>query len=65
MDCEEKLCLIITYVATTERFASAVAKLRTATDAEFDEAFIASETARVECGTARRAIQEHRTRHCC
>ena len=65
MVCEEKMRLIFTYVAATERLAIAVAKLRTATNEEFDEAFIASEIARTECGKARRAIQEHRVQHCC
>jgi len=65
MVCEEKMRLIISYVATTERFAIAVAKLQTATDEEFDEAFLASEKARIECAIARRAIHKHRTQHYC
>jgi hypothetical protein len=65
MVCAEKMRLIATYAATTERFAIEVAKLRMATDEEFDKAFIASEMARTECGKARRAIQEHRVQHRC
>jgi hypothetical protein len=65
MVCEEKMRLIVTYVAATERLAIAVAKLRQSTDEEFDEAFIVSEMARTECGKARRAIQEHRVQHGC
>ena len=65
MACEEKMRLITTYVAITERLAVAVANLQLATGEEFNEALAASEAALTECGKARRAIQEHRTEHCC
>ncbi len=63
--CAEKMRLITAYAASTEWFAIAVAKLRTVAHEEFDEAFMASEIARVECTKARRAIQKHRNEHCC
>ena len=63
--CAEKIRLITAYATSTEWFAIAVAKLRTATHEEFDETFMASEIARVECTKARRAIQKHRNEHRC
>jgi hypothetical protein len=62
--CAEKMRLITAYATSTEWFAIAVAKLRTTTHEEFDEAFMASEIARIECTKARRAIQKHRN-DCC
>jgi hypothetical protein len=65
MFCDEKMRLITAYAALTELLAISVAKLRLATNEEFDEALAASETARIECGNARRAVQTHRVAHCC
>jgi hypothetical protein len=65
MVCEEQLRLITEYAAITERLAIAVAKLRLATDEEFNKAMVASDAARAECSKARRAIQKHRAQHCC
>jgi hypothetical protein len=65
MVCEEKIRLITAYAGTTERYAIAVAKLRTVTQEEFDNAFLASERARVECTKARHAIQDHWRKHSC
>jgi hypothetical protein len=63
--CDEKVRLIALYAVSTQRFAIAVAKLRTTTDEEFDEYFLESEAARIECGRARHTIQKHRAEHCC
>jgi ribosome recycling factor len=65
MVCEEKNRLITAYAAVTERYAIAVAKLRRTTNEEFNKALAASETARAECGEARRAIEKHKDQHCC
>ncbi len=48
--CDEKVRLISLYAVSTQRFAIAVAKLRTTTDEEFDEYLLESEAAHIECG---------------
>jgi hypothetical protein len=52
--------LITAYAGTTEQYAIAVARLRSAASSEFRTILAESETARAECGKTRRALQKHR-----
>jgi hypothetical protein len=65
MVCKEKMRLVTAYAATADQYAASVARLRMTEKSEFSKALAASETARTECGKARRAIQEHRIQHSC
>jgi len=65
MVCKEKMRLVTAYAATADQYAASVARLRMTGKSEFSKVLAASEVMRAECGKARRAIQEHRVRHCC
>jgi len=65
MLCDDKIRLIAAYADTTERYAIAAAKLRTARGPQLTEALAVSEVARGECAKARRALQEHKAEHGC
>jgi hypothetical protein len=65
MVCEEKIRLIEEYAAATSAVFRAVTELRLKTGSQFRKTLATSETARAECGKARRALRDHVFRHRC